>query len=67
MTELAEIEAELSELKARLPLVKGRETEVYDRIVGYYRPVKNWNPGMTQNQKERVRFDMPKEVTCGNV
>jgi len=26
----------------------GEETEVYSRITGYYRPVKNWNDGKTQ-------------------
>ena len=31
----------------------GRETEVYSRITGYYRPVKNWNDGKTQEFKER--------------
>ncbi|MFA6843879.1 MAG: ribonucleoside triphosphate reductase, partial [Bacilli bacterium] len=31
----------------------GKETEVYSRITGYYRPVKNWNAGKTQEFKER--------------
>lgn len=32
----------------------GKETEVYARIVGYYRPVKQWNDG------KRAEFDMRK-------
>ncbi|MFP4522767.1 MAG: ribonucleoside triphosphate reductase, partial [Fibrobacterota bacterium] len=32
------------------------ETEVYARIVGYYRPVQNWNKGKKQEYKERVNF-----------
>lgn len=31
----------------------GKETEVYSRITGYYRPVKNWNDGKTQEYKDR--------------
>ena len=30
----------------------GNETEVYSRITGYYRPVKNWNDGKTQEFKD---------------
>ena len=31
----------------------GKEAEVYSRITGYYRPVKNWNDGKAQEYKER--------------
>ena len=31
----------------------GKETEVYSRITGYYRPVKNWNDGKSQEFKDR--------------
>ena len=37
------------------PTCKG-ETEVYSRIVGYFRPVKNWNAGKKQEYKERKVF-----------
>lgn len=33
-----------------------KETEVYSRITGYYRPVKNWNAGKTQEYKERKLY-----------
>ena len=36
----------------------GNETEVYSRITGYYRPVKNWNDGKTQEFKERKVYDI---------
>ena len=39
------IDREIAECKEELANVKGRETEVYTRIVGYYRAVKNWNKG----------------------
>ena len=31
----------------------GEQTEVYSRITGYYRPVRNWNAGKTEEYKER--------------
>ncbi len=34
----------------------GEETEVYSRIVGYYRPVKNWNAGKKSEYNERLEF-----------
>jgi ribonucleoside-triphosphate reductase len=34
----------------------GKETEVYSRITGYYRPVKNWNEGKTQEFKDRQTY-----------
>jgi len=36
----------------------GEETEVYARIVGYYRPVQNWNPGKKEEFSERSVFDL---------
>ena len=36
----------------------GEEAEVYSRITGYYRPVKNWNDGKTQEFKERKVYDI---------
>lgn len=32
------------------------ETEVYSRITGYYRPIKNWNDGKAQEYKERKEY-----------
>ncbi|MCF7861630.1 ribonucleoside triphosphate reductase [Candidatus Woesearchaeota archaeon] len=34
----------------------GSVTEVYSRIVGYYRPVKNWNKGKKSEFEDRVTF-----------
>ncbi len=36
----------------------GKETEVYSRITGYYRPVKNWNDGKAQEFKERRTYNI---------
>lgn len=40
----------------------GNETEVYSRITGYYRPVKNWNDGKAQEFKERKVYDIANSV-----
>ena len=34
----------------------GKETEVYSRITGYYRPVKNWNKGKKEEFKYRREY-----------
>ena len=36
----------------------GEETEIYSRITGYYRPVKNWNDGKAQEYKDRKSYDI---------
>ena len=36
--------------------VCGEDAEVYSRITGYYRPVRNWNAGKTQEYKERKEY-----------
>ena len=54
---LEQIEKEIAETKAALENVHGTETEVYARIVGYYRSVRNWNKG------KRHEFDMRKLFT----
>jgi len=35
----------------------GEETEVYSRITGYYRPVKNWNDGKATEFKHRKEYN----------
>ena len=32
------------------------QCEVYSRVVGYYRPVQNWNKGKQQEFREREEF-----------
>ena len=34
----------------------GREAEVYSRITGYYRPVRNWNDGKAQEFAQRKEY-----------
>jgi ribonucleoside-triphosphate reductase len=33
--------------------------EVYSRVVGYIRPVEQWNPGKQSEFYDRVMFDSP--------
>ena len=53
---VAEIDAEIAQVKRELEDVHGTEAEVYARIVGYYRSVRNWNKGKREEYKERKVF-----------
>jgi anaerobic ribonucleoside-triphosphate reductase len=46
----------------------GQETEVYSRIVGYYRSLRNWNIGKKQEYKERKTYNQsfPLQVQLKN-
>lgn len=55
---LNEIDDELMRLRLEYDRVEGTPTEVYTRIVGYYRAVKNWNPGKKAEYPERVMFEV---------
>ena len=37
----------------------GEKTEVYSRVVGYFRPVSNWNKGKKEEFRERKTFKIP--------
>jgi hypothetical protein len=53
-----EILLEIERLEAELAGAKGTECEVYSRIVGYFRPVKQWNSGKQEEYGERETFDV---------
>jgi ribonucleoside-triphosphate reductase len=36
--------------------------EVYSRVVGYYRPVQNWNKGKQEEFNFRKNFDLHKSL-----
>ena len=44
----------------------GATCEVYSRIVGYLRPVKNWNVGKQEEFKERKVYDAKKAMKEAN-
>ena len=60
MEEIKEIEKRIQVLKEELENVQGTKTEVYSRIVGYYRSVKNWNKGKSAEYAERTNYEIPK-------
>jgi len=46
----------------------GQKTEVYSRIVGYFRPVQNWNAGKQEEFKDRRDYKLGQAFllkTCG--
>jgi hypothetical protein len=58
MNSLNEIELEIKRLEEKLHRIKSRKTEVYSRIVGYYRSVSNWNQGKRAEFDERRAFEV---------
>lgn len=60
---LEEIDAEIASVKEEMENVRGMDCEVYARIVGYYRSVKNWNRGKREEYGERKLFvENPQET-----
>ena len=55
---IEQVEKEIAETKAALKDVHGSETEVYARIVGYYRSVKHWNKGKRDEFDQRKMFTL---------
>lgn len=39
--------------------------EVYSRIVGYFRPIRQWNKGKKEEWKKRINFIVKKEDNNG--
>lgn len=42
----------------------GQKCEVYSRVVGYYRPVNDWNIGKTAEWKDRQAYNQ--KESCKN-
>jgi len=59
MTDRRLLERRLEELREELGRVEGGPTEVYSRIVGYYRSVRNWNAGKREEYAARRNFAVP--------
>jgi ribonucleoside-triphosphate reductase len=58
MRKLEDIDKDIEVARQELSNVKGRVTEVYSRIVGYYRSVRNWNKGKREEYGERRLYDV---------
>jgi ribonucleoside-triphosphate reductase len=40
----------------------GKPAEVYSRVVGYFRPVRNWHVGKQEEFRERLEYNEKKTV-----
>ena len=45
----------------------GKDTEVWSRITGYYRPVQNWNDGKVQEFKDRKEYNVGHSHFTGGI
>lgn len=54
-----EIDKKIVSLKEELDNVKGGPCEMYSRIVGFYRSVRNWNAGKQEEYKNRKEYSTP--------
>ncbi len=50
--------ARIGEIREKLSCVEGSRCEVYSRIVGYHRPVENWNTGKKEEFKNRFTYSV---------
>jgi ribonucleoside-triphosphate reductase len=68
---LSVIDRDIAETETALAESRGNQTEVYARIVGYYRSVRNWNNGKRDEFNHRNMFALnaaeSTENTNGNV
>ncbi|HBC88050.1 MAG TPA: hypothetical protein DCZ94_13960 [Lentisphaeria bacterium] len=44
------------ESKTKMATKCGMKTEIFSRVCGYHRPVKNWNKGKQEEFKDRKAF-----------
>ncbi|MCL2008780.1 MAG: anaerobic ribonucleoside-triphosphate reductase [Treponema sp.] len=64
MRNLEAIESDLAAAREALTTVEGTPTEVYSRIVGYYRSVRNWNRGKREEYGERLLYHIGSDGLC---
>lgn len=62
MRTLQDVERDLAERRKELETVSGRETEIYSRIVGYYRSLKNWNHGKREEFRHRTTYEVDRSM-----
>jgi len=58
------VENKISDLKKELSEVQGSKCEVYSRVVGYLRPVQNWNKGKKEEFAMRKTMDVNGACCC---
>jgi ribonucleoside-triphosphate reductase len=65
MRNLEAIEKDLTAARETLSSVEGTPAEVYSRIVGYYRSVRNWNKGKREEYGERRLYRLTNGIAIG--
>lgn len=63
MTIKEELQQNISALKQQIKDARGTPCEVFSRVVGYMRPVQNWNKGKKEEFAMRKMFNV--ERCCG--
>ena len=58
------IKEKIAELKAAKSAATGTPCEVFSRVVGYLRPVQNYNDGKKQEYAMRKHYE--RSCVCGN-
>ena len=64
MRNLEAVEKDLAAAREALSSVEGTPSEVYSRIVGYYRSVRNWNLGKREEYGERRLYKVNESGLC---
>lgn len=54
--------SKITELKEQLKEVRGTPCEVFSRVVGYLRPVQNWNKGKQAEFNMRKMLDVSEKT-----
>ncbi|WP_059369640.1 anaerobic ribonucleoside-triphosphate reductase [Treponema endosymbiont of Eucomonympha sp.] len=67
--DLSAIDHDIAETETALAEARGNKTEVYARIVGYYRSVRNWNKGKRDefNHRNMFALNAAESTENGNV
>ena len=59
-----ELEKQIAEVKEKMKDVHGSPCEVFSRVVGYMRPVQNWNKGKKEEFVMRKTYDIETSKNC---
>lgn len=60
------LQKQINEIKEEMKDVHGSKCEVFSRVVGYMRPVQNWNNGKKEEFAMRKTFNIEKPARpCG--
>jgi len=60
------VETKISDLKKEMSEVQGSKCEVYSRVVGYLRPVQNWNKGKKEEfAMRKTMHGVESGCSCG--